>query len=358
MSYDPFARGPLPVGVRTGAIADPERGRELAIEFWYPCREEHAGQDLAAESQDRYRILGGSPQVSQEAVRDGAPGDGRYPLVIFSHGYGGHRRQTTHLCTHLASHGYAVAAVDHAGSALEDVMRLATSLRSAHTLPEPGELLGSAIRDRPADVRLAIDRILGGALGRPAVDPDRIGVSGHSFGGWTTLMAAGSDPRVRAALPLAPAGGASPLPVAPIADALDLDWDREVPTLYLVAEHDSLLPLEGMHELRRRTRGLARMAVLKNADHMHFCDRVEETHEFFRLLAGMAPPAAELGGLGASIRPASEHCPGSHAYAFLRGLGLAHLDAALKQSAAAAELLEGDLVAALAARGVEIEVFP
>ena len=28
--------------------------------------------------------------------------------MAFSHGFGGHRRQTTHFCIHLASHGYVV----------------------------------------------------------------------------------------------------------------------------------------------------------------------------------------------------------------------------------------------------------
>ena len=45
----------------------------------------------------------------------------------------------------------------------------------------------------PVDVTFVIDRLLAGAEGVPAIDPDRIGMSGHSFGGWTTLMVAGQD---------------------------------------------------------------------------------------------------------------------------------------------------------------------
>jgi len=30
--------------------------------------------------------------------------------------FGGHRRQSTFFCTHLASHGYVVAAADHTGN--------------------------------------------------------------------------------------------------------------------------------------------------------------------------------------------------------------------------------------------------
>ena len=39
----------------------------------------------------------------------------------------------------------------------------------------------------------------------------------------------------------------------------------------------------------------------------------------------------------------------------MRGLGLAHMDAHLKESEAAAALLAGDLAGVLAKRGIEIE---
>ena len=39
------------------------------------------------------------------------------------------------------------------------------------------------------------------------IDEDRIGMSGHSFGGWTTLKTVEKDTRIKAIVPLAPAGG-------------------------------------------------------------------------------------------------------------------------------------------------------
>ena len=51
-----------------------------------------------------------------------------------------------------------------------------------------------------------IDQMLAGQSGLEII-PDQIGMSGHSFGGWTTLKALETDERIRAALPLAPAGG-------------------------------------------------------------------------------------------------------------------------------------------------------
>ena len=64
-------------------------------------------------------------------------------------------------------------------------------------------------------------------------------MTGHSFGGWTTLAVTGRDSRIRAALPLAPAGGETPLLAGrnELRESLDLDWKREVPTLYLGLAH-------------------------------------------------------------------------------------------------------------------------
>jgi predicted dienelactone hydrolase len=42
-----------------------------------------------------------------------AAGSEVLPLILFSHHSGGHRRASTFLTTHLASHGYVVAAMDH-----------------------------------------------------------------------------------------------------------------------------------------------------------------------------------------------------------------------------------------------------
>jgi predicted dienelactone hydrolase len=350
MSYDPFARGPLPVGVRTFQWSDPARAdRPLAVEVWYPATDAHRGQDVAEATRDQYELIPGFPPSWQEAVRDGAPRAERYPLVIFSHGYGAHRRQSTFLCSHFASHGYVVAAMDHTGNTVFEIVQMMMAAQMG-TLPpidvEPH--LSELMPARPADASFVIDRLLAGAAeGVPAVDPDRIGMGGHSFGGWTTLATAGRDPRIRAALPLAPAGGTSLLPTRALGDALDFAWRRPVPTLYLVADGDTLLPLPGMRELYARTPSPKRMLVLTNADHMHFCDQIEQIHELFRM---MPPPIFDQ--LAPSIRPIEELCAPDGAYHFTRGLGLAHMDAHVRGLEAAAAFLAGDLVATLAARGV------
>lgn len=357
MRYDPFARGPFPVGVRTFTLRDhPRNDRTLPVEVWYPAMDAHAGADLDTR-QDTYEMLPGLPRVTQEAVRDAEPRSGRYPLVLFSHGFGGHRRQSTFFCTHVASHGYVVAACDHTGNTVFDVMRAALAARAGEPMPDFGDSLRSFAVARPADVRALLDQLLDGLAGELGglIDRERIGMSGHSFGGWTTMVVTAQDRRIRAALPLAPAGGATPIPVPALHDALDFGWGREVPTLFLVAERDSLLPLAGMHELFDRTPSRSKkLVVLNNTDHMHFCDRIEQVHEMFRLLP---PPGGVFEEAARRVPPIDQLAPPDNAYRCVRGLGLAHWDATLKENEAAGRVLDGDIRRTLADLGIEATVF-
>ncbi len=359
MSYDPFARGPHPVGVRTVELDDSARDRRVPLEIWYPAHPRHAGHDLDDATRDRFQMIPVMPEVLQDAVRDAAPadppveGDAALPGVVFSHGFAGHRRQSTFFCTHLASHGYLVASPDHVGNTVTDVMALLPQLTATgadpSAAPSATDVLGPATDYRPADASLALDWLC-----ESGADTERIGIAGHSFGGWTSLAAAAADARIRAVLPMAPAGGAPAGEGDPLPDLLHLDWGRDAPTFYLVAERDSLLPLGGMHGLYERTKASKRMAVLLNADHQHFADDSERVHEFVRMLTGMAPPA--MRELIPSLPPFAELCPALHGYDFTRGLGLAHFDANLRGFGEAAAFLENGASDALAARGIGVEL--
>ena len=173
------------------------------------------------------------------------------------------------------------------------------------------------------------------------------------------------DRRVRAALPLAPAGGDSPLQAGDepniLRDGLDLAWDRSVPTLFLFAEFDTLLPLEGMRDLVSRTPAPSRALVLCNSDHFHFCDRVAQTHDLFQqmgpMLVGGAAESSGRKGLVdafAAMKSSSELCSEQDAFAMTCGLGLAHMDAHLRENEQAASLLTRDLVALMGDRGISV----
>jgi len=359
--YNPFSRGPFPVGVKTYEFADSTRERKLPAECWYPATDSYKDKDLDRKTQDQFVLMPAFPTMRQAAVRDAEITEGIFPLVIFSHGFAGHRRQTTHFCTHLASYGYLVASVDHVGNTMPDIMQMVTDVQKGEDAPDMAKLLMGTANDRPLDAIFTIDMILAGEMGS-RIDPEHIGITGHSFGGWTTLITTGRDPRIKAALPLAPAGGRSQLhPETNLfIKGFTLDWEHKVPTLYLVADLDSALPLDGMMELFGRTPEPKDMVILQNADHFHFCDGVEQTHDLFRNMGGIRAGLDPNGKGGPDpmkrAKPSSELCPGKDAYSFLQGLGLAHMDAHLKANPDALELLKGDIQALLADRGIKVEV--
>ncbi len=314
--YDPFGAGPFAVSQTTIEAPDRARNRVFPCEIWSP-------------------VAGTSG--SQEA----------FPLVVFCHGSGGHRMSAAYLCAHLAGHGYLVAAIDHS-----EVIAAELGPREGETAGQRADRVDAIIASRVPDVRFLLGYLLGGGAG-PRPDPDRVGLAGHSFGGWTVLAVPEADDRVRSVAAFGPGGSARPLPgILPL--RLSFAWHRTVPVLYLAAAQDVPIPLDAVRELAGRTPGPARMFVLDLADHQHFLDDVAGEHEGLRGLE-LTGDAAWIPG---AMAPVSELCPPEHAHLFVRGLTLAHFDATLCGSAAAGRFLAEGAVAALAARGVAASAEP
>lgn len=349
-TYDPFVRGRFPVGVRTIQAPDAARARLFPCELWYPATVQHTGQDLAPETQDCSTAPPLNTLRRQSAVREAAARAGTYPLVIFSHSSGAGRRSATFLCTHLASHGYIVAALDHSEVVVPELAR-----KIDETSQQKSARWEALIASRVPDVSFLLNHLLGSAspldleVGKneAIIDRAQIGIVGHSFGGWTALAATGVEPRIRAVVALAPGGSSHPKPgILPV--ELNFNWARDVPTLYLVAENDVSLPLAGMYELFNRTRATKEMFILRRSDHMHFMDDVEVMHEAVRT----TPWTGELAWMPKEMLPIAELCSGAQAHLFVRGLTLSHLDAFLKGEENARQFLQGDVDAELARRDV------
>ena len=89
----------------------------------YPAASDHDGEDFDPEKMSSFDlILFGAGKNTQNAVMNAKARSGTFPLVVFSHGYGGERRQSTFFCTHLASHGYVIAAMDHVGNTTVELL--------------------------------------------------------------------------------------------------------------------------------------------------------------------------------------------------------------------------------------------
>jgi predicted dienelactone hydrolase len=253
---------------------------------------------------------------------------GRSPLVLYSHASYGNRRQSSFLATHLATHGYVVAAVDHTGNTAADWAARAERVAAGRPLTpaESATYLQRIIADRVPDLRVLLDQVLSGEAGGVAdqIDPERVGLVGWSFGGWAVLAAPETDDRFRAVLALAPAGSSNPLPGI-IPATLTFAWRRDVPAMLLAAERDRFTPVAGVREVFERAPSPKWMFVLGGADHGHFSDDVGD----------------------------EAACPRDRAHDFTRTLGLAHFDAVLKDDAPARRFLADDVAAQLRARGVD-----
>ena len=265
-------------GYRQLTFFDSTRGRTLATAIWYPTSD---GAEVSSNE-----ISGATPD----------PSGGPYPLILFSHGWKGYNRQASFLTEQWARHGFVVAAPNHQYDTGSDY--------------DPSYEAEMQF-DRPEDIRFVTDQML--SLNQDPTsflcgmtDPNAIGLSGQSFGGHTTMMIAGappnldhlaeycqsdpacnwdicclqdqiqqlfpgqrvideSDPRTKAALPMAPDGYGW----------LQADGMAQIkiPIMIMAGGQDTMAPLateqEPMYEGILSTKYLL---VLKNADHMAYAD--------------------------------------------------------------------------------------
>jgi len=125
---------------------------------------------------------------------------GLTPVILFSHGFGGNKESFAPVSRHWASHGYVVIHPTRADGL--DRVRGDLQREPAPRLPlnRPGGLLAGlddphVVRDRVADLILILDSLENlpqtwpGLAGK--MDINSIGVAGHSFGAYTTMLVGG-----------------------------------------------------------------------------------------------------------------------------------------------------------------------
>ncbi|SCE81379.1 Alpha/beta hydrolase family protein [Micromonospora viridifaciens] len=154
------------VGVRQLKL-NRDGDRALPVTVWYPAR----------------GAAGGMPERSASAA------DGRFPVVMFSHGLGAWPEDYQLLLSRWAAAGFVVAAprFPHTGAGGD------------------GNVLD--VLNQPADVSYALTQVLAldGKPGDPLrgrLDTERVAAAGHSAGGVTTigLFTAGRDERLDAGI--------------------------------------------------------------------------------------------------------------------------------------------------------------
>jgi pimeloyl-ACP methyl ester carboxylesterase len=192
--------------------AQQEVSRPLRVSVWYPSNaDQHAATMTLAEfvsdsSPDPYfgqlnalleqrfsRLFSNTSDELYDAllslpiatIKDAAPADGPFPLVMYSPGGQASLPDNGVLAAYLASHGYVVASVPQ----LE-----------AHLRQEPRRRYSMQVETQTRDIEFAM-----GVLQEfPGIDRRKLAIVGYSFGGLVALRMASRNANVDAIVGLDP----------------------------------------------------------------------------------------------------------------------------------------------------------
>lgn len=143
--------------------------RTLTINVFYPARLSDPPPAAVAMG------LFTSFRVYRDADLAAAPK--KFPLIMLSHGRGSTGLVYAWFAEYLAARGYVVAALDH---------------YQANANERSIVYLSSKLWQRPVDVALDITYLTTTAPWKDVIDAERIGIAGHSQGGFTSLWIGGA----------------------------------------------------------------------------------------------------------------------------------------------------------------------
>ena len=206
----PSPSGPYAIGTLAASIERTARTGAYPIEVWYPAQ---ATSDRAPYSTGRHGLIDAviARLLLTRASRNAPPlaGTTRFPIVFYLAGWNGLRFENTALCENLASHGFAVIALDDVTHETPSLPALAGPLDLSSDSAYASTLVRAARKLRYSSNRVSdiLDRLLTSGSPVPAdlarrLDETRIAAMGYSFGGAIAYDVARTDARFRAAINL------------------------------------------------------------------------------------------------------------------------------------------------------------
>ncbi|WP_436492522.1 alpha/beta hydrolase family protein [Actinokineospora sp. HUAS TT18] len=274
----PPLTGPYPVGAAELHLVDatradpwkPDRRRELMVSVSYPAA--HGGQRApwmspgiaAAVDTIGVDLLGVPPgsvdwKATRRHAREADRGPGRWPVVLFSHGLGSLREMHAGLADDLASRGYVVVSMSHTfeAAAVEFPGRV------EYSVMDQGD---PAARKTAIDARVADTSFVLTELGKRGFDLSRVGMAGHSYGGYTAGESMVHDRRIDAGVNLDGTMGHGPGLPGEVVGGLDR------PFMLVGAGEHSQLTDPTWAEFRANQRGWERELYFDGGSHYSFTD--------------------------------------------------------------------------------------
>ncbi|MEV6561022.1 hypothetical protein AB0M22_35240 [Nocardia sp. NPDC051756] len=225
----PRPTGSYAVGTEILRLVDPNRPepatdapddhRNVVVQAWYPADPAAHGKrsayiDGQGRLPERVTVLPGALMRGYDRIDTHAllevpvnSDRSRWPVVLFSPGYGAPRAFYTGLIADLASRGFIVLTVDHpyevAVTELADGTIATTREHFLDDDPDQSRYMSGQLDVRTADLRFVVDQlqrpdIMGPRLsGR--LDTEHVAAIGHSFGGAAAAAAVATDARIKAA---------------------------------------------------------------------------------------------------------------------------------------------------------------
>jgi len=276
------------VGFRVITLQVNERGitKTLDVAVWYPTA---AATRLYCYSGPTYgHVAPGALPLS---------GHGLFPMLAFSHGYGGCGLASSYFTEELASRGWIVACPDHHDS--HYAARSATgpnrSLDRQGLIEGARDIVSTTPAERgkfmyrPDELEATIEGILSSQLFGKLTDTSRIAAGGHSFGGFTSISLCGTipgyhDSRIKALL-LFSTGAAAYL-------LTEEELSRvQVPSMLMMGSR------EGNQKRGERTMEELEMTLFRNMPSpKYFLEIKGATHSSFNIRTSDGPGTKLLSG--------------------------------------------------------------
>jgi dienelactone hydrolase len=260
--------------------------RKIVVQIWYPASEKSDSlypymdykelriNAIAEQIGQPKALVKPAANVQGNSYFKAPLVDGKFPLILFSHGLGGYKTQNSINIETLVSNGYIVIAPDHTYdaniTAFPDgsVAEYKSNLPENYSAQEFWDNRLPQLNTRANDLSFIIDKlqIMKQNPLYYAIEFDKIGVFGHSFGGATSIVSSWNDTRISACLNL---DGW----LVPVVDDI-INTGLKIPFCYIGQEQWIKAPLnyEKLDKFYKNSTSDSFILKIKGTKHMDYAD--------------------------------------------------------------------------------------